>query len=428
MPGNGAGWKGEAMRIAIIGAGIGGLAAALSLHDAGYRDIRILERAPEIRGLGVGINLLPHAMRELSELGLGERIERIGVAPHALSYRNHLGQEIWTEPRGTAAGYAWPQLSVHRGRLQLELRDAVRERLGDVIELDRRLVDARTAPGAASVIVEGSAGSETIEADVVIAADGIHSAVRRLRHPADPGPQWSGVTLWRGTAHATPFLDGATMIMAGDADQRFVAYPIESPGADGRARINVIAELREAGTAGADWNRSVPAGPIVERFRDWRFDWLDVPALIAGCDELLEYPMVDLDPLDQWSEGRLTLVGDAAHAMYPQGSNGASQAIIDGRVLAMHLATESDPVAALAAYERDRRPAMAALLESNRAGGPERVMRLAAARAPQGFDRIEDAIPHAELVEVATSFKKAAGFDPQQLRERPSYSRSGAAR
>ena len=414
------------MRIVIVGAGIGGLAAALSLEAAGFRDVRIVERAPEIRGLGVGINLLPHAVRELSELGLADRIAAIGVAPRTLSYWNHLGQPIWSEPRGLAAGYDWPQLSVHRGRLQRELLAAVHERLGDVVETGRRLVDVRSDARSATVMLAGGTGPDAIEADVVVAADGIHSVARRLRHPDDPGPRPSGVTLWRGTARVPPMLDGASMVMAGDADQRFVAYPIEAPDADGLVLLNVIAEARGEAPSRVDWNRSVPVAPVAERFAAWRFDWLDVPATIAACDELLEYPMVDLDPVPRWSFGRMTLLGDAAHAMYPQGSNGASQAIIDARVLAMHLAEAADAAVALHAYEDDRRPAMTGLLERNRAGGPEQVMRVVAERAPRGFDDVHDVIGRDELAEIATAFKRAAGFEPEQLRARPSFSRPGA--
>lgn len=412
------------MRIAIIGAGIGGLATALSVNAAGFDDIRVFERASEIRGLGVGINLLPHAMRELTELGLGDRIAALGVTPRTLAYATHLGQPIWSEPRGLSAGYDWPQLSVHRGRLQRELLVAVEERLGDVVRLGRRLIDVRTDDRSATVTLASDLGTEEVEADVVIAADGIHSIARRLRHPDDPGPQSSGVILWRGTARVRPVLDGATMVMAGDADQRFVAYPIEEPDAEGLVLMNVIAEARGIAPSGVDWNRAVPIGPVAERFADWRFDWLDVPDTIRRCDELLEYPMVDLDPVSRWSFGRTTLLGDAAHAMYPQGSNGASQAIIDARVLAMHLATEADPVIALERYEASRRPAMTALLERNRAGGPEQVMRVVAERAPAGFDDVHDVITHDELEEIATSFKRAAGFAPEQLRARATYSRT----
>ena len=408
------------MRIVIVGAGIGGLATALSLEAAGFRDISICDRVPEIRGLGVGINLLPHAMRELTELGLAERIAALGVAPAALSYYNRHGQLIWSEPRGLEAGYRWPQQSVHRGRLQLELLAAVRERLGDVVRTDHRLVDIVSGDAHDTAVFEAPAGAVGLEADVIVAADGIHSAVRALHHPDDGDPVWSGLTLWRGTAVVPAYLDGRTMIMAGDGEQKFVAYPLSTRDASGRARVNFIAERRGAGNADVDWNRAIDPAPIVELFRDWRFAWLDVPATIAAADGILEYPMVDRNALPSWTRGRTTLLGDAAHAMYPNGSNGGSQAILDARTLAFHLATASDVPAALAAYEAERRPATTALLEMTRQTGPERVMQLAYERAPGGFRDVHDVIPADELAEIAASYKRAAGFHPEVLNARPS--------
>jgi len=443
------------MRIGIIGAGIGGLATALSLEAAGFRDITVHERTDAIRGLGVGLNLLPHAIRELTELGLRDRIEALGVAPETLVYVNRFGQHIWSEPRGLAAGYRWPQLSVHRGRLQLALRDAVVERLGDVLRLDHRLLDVQSESDGSETVRFATAGGEITETyDLVIGADGIHSALRAQRYPEEGAPPWSGLTLWRGVAEAPALVDGRTMIMAGDGDQKFVAYPLGAA-ENGRQRLNFIAEQRGAGPFEslrdrADWNRTVDPAPIAELFADWRFEGLDVPAIIANAQEILEYPMVDRDPLPQWTFGRTTLVGDAAHAMYPNGSNGGSQAILDARTLAFHLgtavraipdrgtaagagaattegavtrATEGAAIdAALAAYEDARRPAMTALLAGTRATGPERVMLLAAERAPHGFAHIDDVIPRAEREEIANAYKRAAGFDPSILNERTSLS------
>jgi 2-polyprenyl-6-methoxyphenol hydroxylase-like FAD-dependent oxidoreductase len=413
----------ERMRIMIVGAGIGGLAAALSLHAAGLRDISIHERVSEIRGLGVGINLLPHAMRELTELGVADRVAALGVAPRRLSYYNRFGQQIWTEPRGTDAGYRWPQLSVHRGRLQLALLDAVRERLGDIVHLGHRLVEVEHGSSADLVRVETDAGERIeLSADVVIGADGIHSALRRQYYPAEGAPVWNGLTLWRGTALVPAYLDGRTMIMAGDAEQKFVAYPLSAPDAEGNARVNFIAERRGAGEETADWNRAVDPAPVVELFREWRFDWLDVPGVLAASEEILEYPMVDRDPIERWTFGRATLLGDAAHAMYPNGSNGASQAILDARTLAFRLASSPDVGTALAAYEADRRPVTTALSLRNRQAGPERVMQLAAERAPGGFEDIETVISAEELSEIAAGYKRAAGFHPEELNLRPSLS------
>ncbi|MGQ7312076.1 flavin-dependent oxidoreductase [Microbacterium arabinogalactanolyticum] len=411
------------MKIVIVGAGIGGLAAALSLEAAGFRDIEIHERSSEIRGLGVGLNLLPHAIRELTELGLDDRIRALGVAPATLSYLTRHGQLIWSEPRGVAAGYRWPQLSVHRGRLQLALRDAVIERLGEVIHLGSRLVDVRPAGDREVARFENRDGSTAdVEADVLIGADGIHSALRALRYPEEGAPPWSGLTLWRGVTVVPDFLDGRTMIMAGDPEQKFVAYPLASEPGDEGIRVNFIAERRQAGSADADWNRAVDPAPIARLFDGWSYDWLDIPSVIARAEQILEYPMVDRDPLPRWTFGRTTLLGDAAHAMYPNGSNGGSQAILDARTLAFHLATTPDTDAALAAYEQARRPAMTDLLASTRATGPELVMQLARERAPEGFADVHDVIPAEELEEVANGYKRAAGFHPSTLNERASLS------
>lgn len=435
------------MKIVIAGAGIGGLATALSLHRAGFSDIVVYERVAELRPLGVGINLLPHAVRELTELGLAAEVEAIAVKPGRLSYFNRYGQPIWSEPRGTDAGYAWPQLSVHRGEFQMLLVDEVRRRLGDdAIRLDSRLVAVEHGDRHEFARFARANGEEfEVAADVLVAADGIHSALRAQEYPDDGAPVWSGLVLWRGTATVPAYLDGRTMIMAGDGEQKFVAYPLASEGegeGEGMLRLNFIAERRapEGTRERADWNRPVDSAPIVELFDAWSFDWLDVPATIAAADEILEYPMVDREALPAWRFGGSVLLGDAAHAMYPNGSNGASQAILDARTLAFHLASRvgelektagatADPAAttaairaALDAYDADRRPATARLLEMTRRLGPERVMQLAYDRAPEGFDDIHDVIPAEELQQIADDYKRTAGFHPSTLNERSSLS------
>lgn len=411
------------MKIVIVGAGIGGLATALSLKRAGFEDISVYERAPKLRPLGVGINLLPHAVRELTELGLRDRLSALGTIPQALQYYNRFGQLIWSEPRGTAAGYRWPQFSVHRGRLQMMLADAVVESCGsDVLRLGHRLDTVKIGGGGARAVFDRDGDTVAEDADVLIGADGIHSAVRRTFHPNEGTPIWNGLTLWRGTARVPAFLNGHTMIMAGDDQLKFVAYPLSEIGDDGTMTVNFIAEQRTDGSREetADWNRAVSITPVAGLFREWTFDWLDVPSVIASADEILEYPMVDRDPLNHWTHGRITLIGDAAHAMYPNGSNGASQAILDARTLAYHLATAATPDDALARFEADRRPPTTALVVANRRQGPERVMVIARERAPHGFDQVHDVIPESELRAIASEYKTAAGFDPQILNNRAS--------
>lgn len=400
------------MRILIIGGGIGGLAAALSLRAAGFSEVVVAESVAEIHPLGVGINLLPHAVRELTELGLAARLEEQAIATAELAYHNRFGSLIWSEPRGLAAGYRWPQYSIHRGDLQMLL-------LREVEASGVRVLTGHELTGFGESEAEFADGS-TLGFDLLVGADGIRSTVRARLYPDEGPPPWNGLVLWRGTTYATPFLNGRSMIMAGDGEQKFVAYPIK----DGEpSLINWIAERPAPGQAAdrGDWNRRVPAEEVLPHFAGWRFDWLDVPELIAGARTIYEYPMVDRDPLPQWTRGRVTLLGDAAHAMYPIGSNGASQAILDARVLACHLAGIDDVDQALAAYEQDRRPPTTALCLANRELGPEIVMKLAHERAPDGFTDIEQILPLAERAAIAAGYKRKAGFDPELLNQRASY-------
>jgi 2-polyprenyl-6-methoxyphenol hydroxylase-like FAD-dependent oxidoreductase len=363
------------MRVMIAGGGIGGLVAALSLHDAGI-DATVFEAVGEIRPLGVGINLLPHAVRELSELGLAERLDAVAIRTRELVYVNKFGQTIWREDRGLDAGYRWPQFSIHRGTLQMLLLEAVRARLGaDAVRTDRRLVAFEDDGRRVRATFEDRTGTRhQDEADVLIGADGIHSAVRRAFYPEEGAPIWNGAVLWRATTEAEPFLGGRSMVMAGHQVQKFVCYPISGELAQrGRSLVNWIAELRfdpSRGWRREDWNRPGRVEDFLPRFEAWNFGWLDAPSLIRGAAAVYEYPMVDRDPVERWSFGRVTLLGDAAHPMYPIGSNGASQAILDARVLAHRLATSGDPVEALAAYDAERRPGTARIVLANRAKRP----------------------------------------------------------
>jgi 2-polyprenyl-6-methoxyphenol hydroxylase-like FAD-dependent oxidoreductase len=402
------------MKALIIGAGIGGLAAALSCHQRGI-ECEIYEQSDTVSELGVGINILPNAVRELSGLGLLDQVARAGVRTYELFYLNRLGQEVWHELRGTDAGQEVPQFSIHRGHLQGLLYEAVRERLGDgAVRTGRRLVRFEEQAGNVTAVFADRSGQEVdrSEGDVLIGADGIRSAVRATLNPGEGDPRWNGVVLWRGTGDWPAFLTGRSMLIAGDRQKKVIIYPI-GPGATPGTRLTnwgvMGAPERKGDRWLGEWSRVGDwdeLRPFVEPFR---VGPVDVLALTSGTPVFYEYPLCDRDPLPRWTQGRVTLLGDAAHPMYPTGSNGATQAIIDARCLADRLA-ELGPEAGLTAYDEERRPATTAIVRANRAGGPEGVIDAADALAPDGFDDIETVFPHAERERIVRGYAKASGF------------------
>jgi 2-polyprenyl-6-methoxyphenol hydroxylase-like FAD-dependent oxidoreductase len=409
------------MKIAIIGGGIGGLAAALALERRGF-DVTVFEQTGQLRVLGVGINLLPHAVGVLTALGLRERLAATGIEAKEIVFMNRFGQEILVDPRGLAAGYEHPQYSIHRGELQMLLYDAACARLGaDRVRTGYRLAsfEARGNRVQAS-FVDRETGSAlgTFDADVLIAADGIHSVVRSHFYPNEGPPKWNGVQMWRGVTEWSPYLSGRSQIWSGTNRQKFVCYPISKPHADrGRALVNWICDLktdqRELPRR-EDWNRPGALVDFLPRYEEWHFPCLDVPAMIRAAEVVFEFPMVDRDPLERWTFGRVTLLGDAAHPMYPIGSNGASQAILDAAAIAESLATQPSAEAALADYESKRRPMAAQIVHMNRQQGLDVILDIVDERAPTGFSRIDDVMPRTELEAIVAQYKQAAGHRQAQ--------------
>ena len=416
------------MKALVIGGGIGGLAAALSVDAAGI-ECCVCKSVARIDALGLGINLQPNAVRELIELGLGPALAEVAVETSTLAYYNKHGQLIWSEPRGLAAGYRWPQYSIHRGELLHLLLEAARARVGtDNIRTAHHFVGFdQDAGGVTAHFVEPASGRKLppLRADVLVGADGIHSAVRAILHPREAQAVPSGGVQWRGAIETAPYLDGRTQAMIGHFRQRTILYPMSAKAAArGRSLVNWFAyRYQPQGIAEREsWDRKVSKDRFLAAYKDWNFDWIRPADMMEATEDIYEYYEMDHDPLDRWSFGRVTLLGDAAHAMRPVGSQAGSQAIVDARVLAHALATERDPVTALAAYDAIRRPQMNEVILRNRQYGPEIVMQMAEDRAPGGFAGIEDVIPRRELEEIASSFKRAAGFDPETLNNRPSLS------
>jgi len=411
----------------IIGGGIGGLATALSFHDAGI-DCELYEQSQTIRELGVGINTLPHAIKVLAELGLLEELDRVAIRTLELIYCNRFGQEILREPRGVDAGYAYPQFSIHRGKMQGVLHEAAVERIGaGRIHTGHQLISVRQdSHGVTATFVRRDGSDEEVEVhgDVLIAADGIHSTVRRQFYPDEGPPTWNGLMLWRGAVEYPEFLTGRSMIIAGGMRAKLVLYPISTEGCKpGTNLLNwaVVAKLGDGSTPPPrreDWNRIGQLDEVMPYIAGvFTLEAVDPVDVIRASDAIYEYPMCDRDPLPRWSFGRITLLGDAAHPMYPVGSNGASQAILDANCLAALLAGTSDVEAALKAYETERLPMTAQIVRDNRSGGPERVIDVVEERAPNGFERLEDVASKEELEGIVRGYSKMAGFDQSQVNQ-----------
>ena len=412
------------MEVLVAGGGIAGLTMALTCHEIGV-PVRVYERAPSLGAFGLGINLQPNAVRELYDLGFEGELATIGLPTQEWVLVGRNGEDIWTEPRGLDAGYHWPQYAVQRGDLEMMLYRAVVDRLGpDIVRTGRKVTGYVHAINGVKVqMSHADGGTEAVEGQVLIGADGLHSAVRGQMLPGEGGPRWGGSVLWRGIAEAPPFRGGSSYVVIGSSKQRFVTFPIGAPDvATGLQMQNWTAEKAfdpNLGWRRGDWNTRVGIEEFIGDFEGWGLDWLDVPALIRNAAVVFEYPMVDRDPVGQWVHGSVALMGDAAHAMYPIGSNGASQAIVDARVLGAAFVEHGVGREALHAYESARLDDMSALVLRNRGAGPFSVLGVVDERCGGTFDDIDTVISQAEIGEIMTDYRAAAGLDVDALNLAP---------
>jgi 5-methylphenazine-1-carboxylate 1-monooxygenase len=409
------------MKIAIVGGGIGGLALALALHRRGLSS-DIYETVLEIGEIGVGITLLPHAMRALAALGVQPQIEAAGIENLESVFFNRFGQFIYREPRGRHAGYDTPEIGIHRGKLHRALFDAVLDRLGAArMHLDHRCIGVEQDDQAATVIFQSSSGEPrpADRADVVIACDGVNSAVRRQLYPGEQ-VAFTGINTWRGVSVHRPILTGKSYLRIGSIETgKMVIYPIaDNVDGQGNQLINWVAEIQQDVASKNDWNKPGRLQDFLPFFAGWRFDWLDVPQLIAQAAHVFEYPMVDKDPVPRWTFGRVTLLGDAAHPMYPRGSNGSAQALVDAATLAAQLAQGGDPQGALQAYEQQRLAPTARIVQTNRTVPPDFIImkadQLSGGKPIQGT--IDALISQEELRRISEDYKRIAGFSLESPR------------
>jgi 5-methylphenazine-1-carboxylate 1-monooxygenase len=410
------------LKIIIAGAGIGGLTAALALNARSHR-ITVLESAREIKPLGVGINVLPHAVAVLAALGLSDMLAHVAVPTEALVFANKFGQMIYRDPRGLAGGYSHPQYSIHRGALHMALLDALRTRVDpSQIRAGMRVTGFRNeGSGVVVQCIDSQDQHSELRADVFIAADGIHSQTRAQLYPEEGVPKWNGMMMWRGTSIAKPFLGGRTMVQAGNKFAKFVVYPIEQMNPQtGLQLINWICDIRiKDGIGGTltapsreSWSTPGHARDLLPTFGQWKLDGIDVAEMINNAAQIFEWPMVDRDPLPQWTFGRATLLGDAAHPMYPIGSNGATQAILDANAIADALSNDTNVEQALQNYESQRRPMTAQIVHMNRGEGLDIILDMVDERAPNGFKKLSDVIDPQQIDAVVQRYKNAAGHRP----------------
>jgi len=404
--------------ILIVGGGIGGLTLALELHRRGVA-CRVFESAPEIRAVGVGVNLLPHATKVLAALGLEPALARVAIETAESVFYNRFGQLIYREPLGRRAGYDWPQFSIHRADLHAILVKEVRERLGgDRLEVGRHCVGFTQSDESVELRFKDG---PSVGGLGVVGCDGIHSVLRKQLYPKEGEPKYSGVNMWRGVTRGKPVLTGASMVRAGWlATGKMVFYPIRDRiDEQGRQLLNWVWEIETPEYQRWDWNRKASVEDFIAAAADWRFDWLDVPAMFRAADVVLEYPMVDKDPLPAWSHGRVTLLGDAAHPMYPRGSNGAGQSILDASALAYCLQEYPEVPGAFKAYESKRLGPTTNVVLENRRNPPDAILREVYQRTgDRPFDRIESVISAEELKALSERYKQVAGYDKRALQEK----------
>ncbi|MBL6429755.1 MAG: flavin-dependent oxidoreductase [Maritimibacter sp.] len=421
-----------APRVLIAGGGIGGLATALTLNQIGV-DCVVFEGVRELRPLGVGINLQPNAVRELYDLGIGaEALDGVGVPAKEWALVGLNGNDIYSEERGTLAGYNWPQYAVHRGQFHMLLADTFTARAGaDALRLGARVTGYRNNDdGTVTAFVETEGGTQEETGTLLIGADGIHSAIRAQMHPDQPPINWGGAIMWRGTTLAEPIRTGSSFVGLGTHKHRMVIYPISHPDPEtGLALINWIAEMTVDPASGwekSGWFRPVEIDAFAHHFDGFKYDWLDVPDLLAKADVAYENPMIDRDPIDCWIDGNVALMGDAAHAMYPTGSNGASQAVIDARVLGAMIVAHGPTPAALAAYDAQMAGPIGEVVLRNRGAGPFGLLNMVDERCGGEFDDIDDVIPEAERRDFMARYQAAAGFARDALNGAPPTIQPGA--
>ena len=410
------------MEVLIIGAGVGGLTLGLMLNRAGIA-CRIFEAASELKAVGVGINILPHASRELCALGLEDALAKVAVTTREFCFYNRFGQYIYSEPAGRFAGYDVPQFSIHRGDLQMVLLEAFVARAGrDKVILGHKCTRVDYDGDEAVAHFEDMNGKPlpSQRGSVTISCEGIHSVLRKQLYPNEGPPKYSGINMWRGVTRWQPFMSGASMIRVGwHHPAKLLIYPIRNNiDAQGRQLVNWVCDIETPQYQARDWNRRGRLEDFLPAMADWHFDWLDVPDFIRAADA---HPGIshgrsgsaaalELRPADAVRRCRAS---DVSARRQRRGAG-------DPRLpapLADALKANADPVAALKAYEAKRLPATSEVVLANRKAPPDAILQEVYRRTgDKPFKNIDDVISREELIALSEGYKRVAGYDKERLK------------
>jgi salicylate hydroxylase len=353
----------ERQTIVIIGAGIGGLTAALAVAAADYRVI-VVERSPELSAVGAGIQIAPNAGRILAALGLESALAAAAIEPVALDVRSGTSGKLLAALPAAAfrESYGFPYRVIHRADLQAALAERVQASRDIALELGATVPQFLVNVDTLLVRIQGQRGIDVVPAAAIIAADGVWSTFRD-HVPGAAHPTGTGRTAWRATLPADIAADLVAMDRTGlwlGRDAHLVHYPVSRG-----AAVNIVAIVRE-NFERKGWSAVGARADIAAHFRDWPKAALK---LLAAPVSWQKFGLMTVDPLGAWTSGRLALLGDAAHAMLPFLAQGAAAAIEDAAILGRALTDAADIPAALQRYAAARRPRVALMAEASREAG-----------------------------------------------------------
>jgi len=397
------------MLIGIIGGGISGLSLALQLNHYGFA-VEIFESAKELSPLGLGLNLQPKAVKILANCNLFDELITNGVAISSVEFQCKDGLSIFSQKRGIADGYDFPQIAIHRAKLQQMLLKQFTLQPKNKIYLGQQLINFQEYHSNVVCTLVDRTTNNVLDktVDILIGADGIHSTIRAKIHNDKANYQFAGIMMWRGISKIKPFQQHSSVVVRGNRNVQLITYPISPLDKNGECYINWVVEIFDEETNTLDdncWNKQGHVAEFIHYFNDWQNKFLDIEPLFDKAINIFKFPMVDRNPLNYWNTNRVTLIGDAAHPMYPRGANGASQGIIDAEYLATVIHSASNISDALQQYQANRLPITSKIVLDNRNANQLEILSLVAARCQKTCQNIHTCIDSEYIRQILTDYK-----------------------